>query len=67
MKVPEYLLSTPRLIAVVLTLVTSYLAIVSVIEPKDFISIVTLVFGYFFGSRGKEEPKSKTDADTIIQ
>lgn len=59
---PEYLLSTPRLIAVVLTFALIYLTIVGKIEPKDFVSIVTLVFGYFFGSRWKEEKVDNQEA-----
>lgn len=61
MKLPEYLLSTPRLIAVLLTLATIYLAVVGKVDAKDFMVIVTLVFGYFFGSRGKEEKVEDKD------
>lgn len=62
-KLPEYITSTPRLIAVILTLVMCYLSITGVVDPKDFVVTVSLVFGYFFGSRwkdlrGKESDKS---------
>jgi hypothetical protein len=63
MKLPEYLLSTPRLIAVLLTLALIALTGKGLIEPKDFVSIVTLVLGYFFGSRGSEK---KSDTGEVM-
>lgn len=62
-KLPEYMLSTPRLIAVILTLALIYLTIDWKIDAKDFNTIIALVFWYFFGSRGKEEARWKTDVE----
>ncbi len=57
MKLPEYLLSTPRLILVILTIALVAFTGLWLIEPLDFKDICLLVFGYFFGSRWKEESK----------
>lgn len=57
---PEYLLSTPRLIIVLLTLGLLVFSYLGIVEASVFKDVVLLVFWYFFGSRGKEEKKEAT-------
>ena len=43
-KLPEYLISTPRLVLVLLTLAMITLTFMGIIEPDPFINAVMLVF-----------------------
>lgn len=64
---PEYLLSTPRLILVIFAIALVIFTRLWIIEPLDFKDICLLVFGYFFGSRGKEETKTNDIKERVIQ
>lgn len=71
MKAPEYLLSTPRLILLILTIGLIVFTNNWVTEPNIFKDITLIVFWYFFGSRGSEvpnknrnEPEIKKDNDS---
>lgn len=63
MKLPEYLLSTPRFIAVIVTIALVYLTVVWSVESKDFVAIATLIFWYFFWARGSETSDWKTEQE----
>lgn len=67
MKLPEYLLSTPRLILVILTLALVAFTGLWIVEWGTFKDISLIVFGYFFGSRGKEESKPNDIKEDIAQ
>ena len=63
MKLPEYLLSTPRLVLIILTLCACVFTYMRILTGEQFMSIVTLVLWYFFGSRGKEE---STQSEKVV-
>lgn len=67
MKLPEYLLSTPRLVLVMFALALIAFAGLGIIEGKEFLWIAGFVFGYFFGSRGSEATDWKTEKELEIQ
>ena len=52
---PEYLLSTPRLIFVIMTVALVVFTYTGIGEYSVFKDALLVVLGYFFGSRGKEE------------
>lgn len=57
MKLPEYLLSTPRLILVIITIWLIVFTYQGITEPTIFKDIALVIFWYFFGSRWSETPK----------
>ncbi len=57
MKLPEYLLSTPRLILVIITIWLMVFTYNGITEPVVFKDIAMVLFWYFFGSRWSETPK----------
>ena len=57
MKLPEYLLSTPRLILVIITIWLMVFTYNGITEPAVFKDIALVIFWYFFGSRWSETPK----------
>lgn len=58
---PEYLLSTPRLILVIMTIALVIFTYTGIGEYTVFKDALLVVLGYFFGSRGKEETKKQDD------
>lgn len=62
MKAPEWILSTPRLILVILTVGLIVFTYNGTAEITIFKDIALVVFGYFFGSRGSEPTN---DPDTV--
>ena len=70
MKLPEYLLSTPRFICVLFTLACIYGFVVQIIDWKDFLGLVGLAFGYLFGARWSEQspaPSPNTSIKTTTE
>lgn len=63
MKLPEYLQSTPRLIAVIVTIALVYLTVTKLVDSEDFVAIATLIFWYFFWARGSEASGWKTEQE----
>ena len=59
MKLPEYLLSTPRFIAVMLAIWLIIFTFMEIVDAKEYVAATMLVLWYFFGSRGKEEKKEE--------
>jgi hypothetical protein len=58
MKALEKLLSVKKIIALLLTFVFCYLAVIKLISSTEFLSVFTLIVGYYFGqSTVKESSK----------
>ncbi len=65
MKAPEYLLSTPRLILVILTIWLMVFTYTGITDATVFKDIALVVFWYFFWSRWSETAKTEWDTTTI--
>lgn len=62
---PEWILSTPRLILVILTIGLIVFTYGWITEPTVFKDIALVVFWYFFGSRGSEPTAGGPKANTV--
>lgn len=49
------LLSVKSLVTIILTLVFSYLAIISTITAENFMTIFTVIIAFYFGTQAKKE------------
>lgn len=56
---PEWILSTPRLILLIMTLWLIVFTYAGITEPTVFKDLALVIFWYFFGSRGSEKPTEK--------
>jgi len=54
-RIPEYLMSTPRLVLLIMTCVLSYMAVKGIVNAEEFVKSFMFVAWYFFWSRWKEE------------
>lgn len=59
MKAPERVLSTPRLLAVMLTVTACYGFIVDKIGATEFLSLASLALAFFFQQRKPENQEPK--------
>lgn len=64
MKAPERLLSTPRIMAVLLVITTCYLAITGVMKTTEFVPIVMLALTFFYKQRQDENKQENTKKET---
>lgn len=67
MKLPEYLLSTPRLVLIMLSIAICIFTYLWIIEGKEFLVIAWTVFWYFFGSRGSEVADWQTKQELVYK
>ncbi len=66
MKLPERILSTPRLMALILVSTTSYLAIKWVIGAESFVAVVMIAINYFFQQRKPESQAEPNQTSSNI-
>ena len=57
----EKLLTVKRLVTVILTVVFAYLAIVDRISGQEFITIFTIVIGFYFGTQHEKKTTDKAE------
>jgi len=65
-KAPEWILSTPRLMALILVVTTCYLAIKWVIKAEWFWAIVMIALNYFFQQRKPENQAEPNQSSSNI-
>ena len=65
-KLPERLLSIPRLMALILVSTTCYLAIVKAISAELFVWIVMVVVNFFFQQRKPENQSEPNQSSSNI-
>lgn len=53
-KILNRLVTVKSIITIVLTGVFAYLAIIGVIEGKDFLSVFLIIIGFYFGTQNKK-------------
>lgn len=66
-RAPERVKSTPRLIAIIITVSLVALTFKSMVEAKDFTAIANLILWYFFWSRWSEKADWKTEQELKYQ
>ena len=49
------LLSIKSLVTLILTLIFSYLSIIRVVSGEQFLTVFTVVIGFYFGTQAKSE------------
>lgn len=57
----EKLLTVKSLVTVILTVVFAYLAIVDRISGQEFITIFTIVIGFYFGTQHEKKTTDKAE------
>ena len=67
MKAPEWVMSTPRLIAILMTLTACYWFIADKIWGTEFLSLASLAFAFFFQQRKPENQAEPVKEDEPLQ
>lgn len=57
----EKLLTVKSIVTIVLTLAFAYLAVIGNITPEQFLTVYTVIIGFYFGTQ--YEKKNKEDAN----
>ena len=65
MKAPEWILSTPRLILVMMTVWLLVFTYNGITPQEVFKDLALVIFGYFFWSRWSETPKQEPGTVTL--